>query len=205
MSHSAREIEIKLAVPDAGAARRFLRAAGFRVSRPRVFESNTVFDTPESSLRQAGTLLRIRQAGGMSTITYKGGALAGKHKSREELEMEVSSAGVLAAIFGRLELLPVFRYEKYRTEFRQPRHAGVAMLDEIPIGVYLELEGTPAWIDRTARRLGFEEKHYITVSYSQLYLQWCQARRRKPSNMVFPARSKRLTHASNSVTTSSST
>ena len=188
MSHSARETEIKLAVADSRTARRFLRAAGFRVSRSRVFESNTIFDTPESSLRQAGTLLRIRQAGGVFTITYKGGAVPGKHKSREELETEVSSAGVMAAIFGRLGLRPVFRYEKYRTEFRQPHRAGVAMLDETPAGVYLELEGTPAWIDRTARRLGFEEKHYITASYSRLYLEWCTARRRKPTNMVFPVR-----------------
>lgn len=189
MSRSARETEIKLAVPDAGTARRFLRAAGFRVSRSRVFESNTVFDTSESSLRQAGTLLRIRRAGSVSTVTYKGGALAGKHKSREELESEVSSAVTMAAIFDRLGLRPGFRYEKYRTEFRQPRRAGVAMLDETPAGVYLELEGTPAWIDRTARRLGFEEQHYITASYSRLYLEWCAARRRKPSNMLFPARS----------------
>ena len=186
MSHNAHETEIKLAVPDARTARRFLRAAGFRVSRPRVFESNTIFDTPESRLRQAGTMVRIRQAGGVSTITYKGGVVAGKHKSREEQEAEVSNPLVLAAIFGRLGLRPVFRYEKYRTEFRQPRRAGVAMLDEIPVGVYLELEGTPAWIDRTARRLGFEEKDYITVSYSRLYQQWCAAHRRKPSDMVFP-------------------
>ena len=53
MPNSAHETEIKLAVPDARTARRFLRAAGFRVSRPRVFESNTIFDTPESGLRQA--------------------------------------------------------------------------------------------------------------------------------------------------------
>ena len=59
----------------------------------------------------------------------------------------------------------MFRYEKYRTEFRQPRRAGVAMLDETPVGVYLELEGTPHWIDRTARRLGFQESDYITASY----------------------------------------
>ena len=188
MHHNTRETEIKLAVADPGTARRFLRAAGFRVSRSRVFESNTVFDTPESSLRQAATLLRLRQAGGVFTITYKGGAVPGKHKSREELETEVSSAAVMAAIFGRLGLRPAFRYEKYRTEFRQPHRAGVAMLDETPAGVYLELERTPAWIDRTARRLGFEEKHYITASYSRLYLEWCAARRCKPSNMVFPVR-----------------
>ena len=51
MSHGTQETEIKLAVKDARSARRLLRTAGFVVSRPRVFEANTVFDTPELSLR----------------------------------------------------------------------------------------------------------------------------------------------------------
>ena len=51
MSHGTQETEIKLAVKDARSARRLLREAGFVVSRPRVFEANTVFDTPELSLR----------------------------------------------------------------------------------------------------------------------------------------------------------
>jgi adenylate cyclase class 2 len=179
------ETEIKLAVPDAKFARRLLRAAGFRVSRPRVFETNTAFDTPRRSLRKAATLLRVRKAGATDTLTYKGRPTAGRHKSREELELEISDAGAMAAVLARLGFEAAFRYQKYRTEFRQPRHSGVAMLDETPIGVFLELEGTAPWIDRTARKLGFEESLYITASYGRLYLEWCQRRRDKPSNMVF--------------------
>jgi len=51
MSHGARETEIKLAMTDVKAARALLRSAGFLVSRPRVFESNTVFDTRKLALR----------------------------------------------------------------------------------------------------------------------------------------------------------
>ncbi len=47
--------------------------------------------------------------------------------------------------------------------------SGVAMLDETPAGVFLELEGPPRWIDRTARRLGFGEADYITASYAELH------------------------------------
>ncbi len=185
MAHIAQETEIKLAVPDARFARRLLRTAGFRVSRPRVFEANTVFDTPRRSLRRAATLLRVRQAGGTVTLTYKGRAVAGRHKSREELELEIPDAGAIAAILARLGFEAAFRYEKCRTEFRQPRRSGIIMLDETPVGVFLELEGTAHWIDRTARKLGFEESHYITASYGRLYLEWCKRRRVKPSNMVF--------------------
>jgi adenylate cyclase class 2 len=179
------ETEIKLAVPDAKFARRLLRAAGFRVSRPRVFETNTVFDTALGSLGKAATLLRVREAGGTNTLTYKGRPVAGRYKSREELELEIPDAGAMAAILARLGFHPASRYEKYRTEFRQPRRSGVIMLDETPIGVFLELEGTAHWIDRTAHRLGFEESHYITRSYGGLYLEWCQRQQVKPSNMVF--------------------
>jgi adenylate cyclase class 2 len=185
MAQSSQETEIKLAMPDPKTARRLLLAAGFRVSRPRVFEANTVFDTPGRSLRQAANLLRVREAGGTITVTYKGPFGPGRHKSREELEVEVADAAAMAAIFRRLGFQPASRYEKYRTEFRQPRRAGVAMLDEAPIGVFLELEGTASWIDRTARHLGFRETDYITASYNQLYLEWCGRRGRKPSGMVF--------------------
>jgi adenylate cyclase class 2 len=184
-AHITRETEIKLAVPDAKFARRLLRATGFRVSLPRVFEANTVFDTPRRSLRKAAALLRVRQAGGTNTLTYKGRPLAVRHKSREELELKISDAGAMAAVLARLGFKPAFRYQKYRTEFRQPRRSGVIMLDETPIGIFLELEGTAHWIDRTARKLGFEESHYITASYGRLYLEWCQRRQVKPSNMIF--------------------
>jgi adenylate cyclase class 2 len=185
MAQSSHETEIKLAMPDAKTARRLLLAAGFRVSRPRVFEANTVFDTPGRSLRQAANLLRVREAGGTITVTYKGPPGPGRYKSREELEVTVADAAAMAAIFARLGFQPISRYEKYRTEFRQPRRAGVAMVDETPVGVYLELEGTAPWIDRTARHLGFRESDYITASYTQLYLEWCGQRGRKPTGMVF--------------------
>ena len=185
MTDAARETEIKLAVPDAKTARRMLRAAGFQVSRRRVFETNAVFDTPEMGLRRAAAVLRVRQAGGVATVTYKGPAEVGRHKSREELELEISDARAMGAIIERLGLGPVFRYDKYRTEYRQPGRSGIATLDETPVGVYLELEGTPQWIDRAARKLGFAEDDYITASYARLWLDWCEWHGVRASDMVF--------------------
>ena len=185
MTHTARETEIKLAVPDVGTARGLLRAAGFRISKRRVFETNTVFDTPELSLRRASTLLRVRQAAGTATITYKGPPVIARHKSREELELEISDAGVMGAILERLGLGAVFHYDKYRTEYRQPGRAGVATLDETPAGVYLELEGTAIWIDRAARKMGFAEDDYIIASYARLWLDWCEWHGVGPADMVF--------------------
>lgn len=185
MGHGPTETEIKLAVPDLRTARKLLRAAGFRVTRRRVFERNVVFDTPALALRQASTLLRVRQAGRETTVTYKGKPVPGKHKSREELEVSASDASMMGTIFERLGYRPVFRYEKYRTEYRLERGAGMATLDETPVGVYLELEGSPAWIDRMARRMGFPEQSYITASYGRLYLDRCREMGVPPGNMVF--------------------
>jgi adenylate cyclase, class 2 len=179
-----REIEIKLVMVDAAGARRMLREKGFGVIKPRVFESNSVFDTPNFRLRRSESLLRIRRVKREAKLTYKGPPEESKHKSREELELEVGDAEMLAAIFRRLGFQQVFRYEKYRTEFRRGR-TGTVTLDETPIGVFLELEGPPAWIDRTARLLGFGEDDYITASYGRLYLDWCDREGSKPGDMVF--------------------
>jgi adenylate cyclase class 2 len=185
MSKGTHETEIKLAVKDARAARRLLRQAGFVVSRPRVFEANMVFDTPQLILRNSSSLLRIRQAGRVVTMTYKGVPEIGNYKTREELELQIDNAAAMMAIVGHLGFQCVFRYEKYRTEFQQPRRSGVAMLDETPVGVYLELEGTPHWIDLSARRLGFQQSDYITASYARVYLDWCAANGRQPGDMTF--------------------
>lgn len=185
MAHGSSENEIKLPVKSPLGARRLLRAAGFTVSRRRVFESNLIFDTPGLTLRNAGAVLRVRKAGAVSTVTYKGRPAVSKHKNREELELEISDQATMSSIIDRLGFSPVFRYEKYRTEFRQARGAGIAMLDETPVGVYVELEGSPRWIDRTALQMGFTEQDYIVHSYARLYLEWCARKGIKPTNMLF--------------------
>src|SRR5450759_4745950 len=102
MSQATQETEIKLAVKDARSARRRLREAGFVVSLPRVFEVNTVLDTPELGLRASSRLLRIRQAGRVATLTFKGVPETGKYKSREELELKISSPSAMMSIVERL-------------------------------------------------------------------------------------------------------
>jgi adenylate cyclase class 2 len=166
---SSREIEIKLRLSGAADGRRRLRQAGFRVARRRVFESNVLFDTPELSLRARGMLVRLRTAGTRTVLTFKGRSVPGKHKVREEIETELSGGPAFGEILNRLGYRPSFRYEKYRTEYSHPDGPGRAMLDETPVGVFLELEGPPRWIDRMARRLGFTEAGYITASYAELH------------------------------------
>ncbi len=176
-----REIEIKLRIPDAASGRLLLERAGYHIIAPRVYEANIVFDTPGRDLRARGELLRLRTAGQRHIVTFKGRARPGPHKDREELEVAVTDAAAFEQILNRLGLEPVFRYEKYRTEYQQPGGQGTATLDETPIGDFLELEGPPAWIDASAVALGFLPSQYLTASYGQLYLDYC-----RENNVAYP-------------------
>lgn len=179
------ETEIKIRISNREAIRRRLRKLGYRVHSRRVFESNLVFDSGDGKLRNKGELLRIRRAGQDALLTYKGPSRGGPHKSREEIETTVSDANALEQILERFDFRPVFRYEKYRTEYSRRGSRGIITFDTTPIGDFLELEGPPKWIDDTARALGHEPPEYITRSYGGLYVEYCKKRGIEPSNMVF--------------------
>ena len=190
---SNQETEIKLRLDGADQGRQLLKRAGFRVVRRRVLEDNTLFDTADRKLQRAGLALRVRQCGRRVVLTYKGSAQVSKHKSREELELEISDAATFTQILARLDLHPGFRYQKYRTEFAERGGGGLATLDETPVGCYLELEGAPEWIDRTAAELGFGPADYITASYASLYTQHRERNPQRPRDMLFSIRSRTST------------
>lgn len=79
--HRSREVEVKLRVPDPEELRRQLRKLGAR-RLSRVWEQNTLYDTPKSRFRKKGLLLRLRVmtpvgGGGRASglLTYKGPSL----------------------------------------------------------------------------------------------------------------------------------
>ncbi len=133
-------------------------------------------------LRRQGLLLRLRTCGTRCVVTFKGPSERAKHKIRREIEFELRNPEPFRQILEGLGYRPAFRYEKYRTEFTRPRSSGVAMLDETPVGTFLELEGPPDWIDRTARRLNFTESDYITATYAELH----RSARTGSRDMLFP-------------------
>lgn len=188
---SPREIEIKLKVEAPPALKRRLKQSGFVVVSRRHFESNIVFDFRDLRLRRSRSLLRLRREGNRHLLTFKGAPHASDtYKIRTELETRVEGADTLQRILEALDLHPVFRYEKYRTAYAEERKGkgeGPPLLvyDETPIGHYIELEGPARWIDRVARRLGFQKRDYITASYAVLYHEHCRENGIKAGDMVF--------------------
>ena len=185
------EREIKLPLrQDLETIRRQLRKLQFRICKKRIFEANVLFDTDDARLRTGGELLRVRTEGDTTLLSYKGVGKPGKHKSREELETHLDNPKAFIQILQRLGFHPGFRYEKFRTEFSKPGDTGLVMLDETPVGNFLEIEGSARGIDQTAKSLGFSTADYVTKSYAAVYLEFCQAHGIPPTNMVFGRKQK---------------
>ena len=183
------EIEIKLRLP-AGVLemRRKLRRLGYRVTRRRALETNILFDNPRDSFGKRGQLLRVRRVAGQAVLTYKGPSRMGRFKKRHEMEMLLPDSAVFEKILVEIGYLAAYRYEKFRTEFVRRPEAGKIMLDETPAGNFLELEGSPRWIDRTARELGFSRSAYITSSYGYLHMLHCREQGVQCGDMLFDNR-----------------
>ncbi|MEO8098764.1 MAG: class IV adenylate cyclase [Acidobacteriota bacterium] len=164
------ETEIKLRLgPDIQPVLERIASLGYQPSGPRQLESDQLYDLANGELRADGKVLRIRTRGERSTLTYKGPAARQPHKSREEIELDVSDGVAFTLVLAALGYQPTFRYEKYRTTFAKPDEPGIILLDETPMGTFLELEGPAGWIDKTALGLGFGPRDYVTESYASLY------------------------------------
>ncbi|HUN85733.1 MAG TPA: class IV adenylate cyclase [Terracidiphilus sp.] len=181
------ETEIKFRVNDVVGFGTRLANCGFRLVTPRQFESNTLYDMPDRSMRARTEILRIRQYAGRWTVTHKripdSGIGEDRHKHRVETETEVADGVALAEVFLSLGLIAAFRYEKWRSEWSDGE--GYCVVDETPIGNYAELEGAPEWIDRATAQLGIAPSEYMTLSYGRLFEQWQQEHHSKAQHLTF--------------------
>ena len=213
----ARETEIKLKIKDSKSFRRALKKLGARLvgeGTGRVHEENVIFDTPQGGLAKHGQLLRIRtetpelrkKTGKAKprqrvVVTFKRPVTQAApetgphrlHKVREELEVEVAEAGKLKEIFEGLGMSGWFRYEKFRTTYQLPASKEWARgllieLDETPIGIFVELEGPAAAIDRAAQELGYSKRDYVLKNYLVLYMEDCRRKGEQPRHMLFTER-----------------
>jgi adenylate cyclase, class 2 len=199
------EIEIKLHVTSLPEILRRMGRIG-AVPRGRVFEENTLFDTRDSSFWRHGRLLRLRKHAPAPGNNSRGGLrktiLTAKapparsdsrkkmpYKERLESELAVTRPARWPQVLRELGFRAGFSYEKYRTSFRL---RGLHLdLDETPVGIFLELEGTLAAIRQAARKLGFAARDYILATYWDLYAADCLRLKRIPRNMVFKMQKSR--------------
>ena len=178
------ETEIKVQVSRPSLLKKRLRALGASRVQRRHFETNEILDFKDGRFRKARLLLRLRRADGKGFLAFKGPrVMRDGIKGRREIEIEIADPDALKEILRALGLRTVYRYEKFRTVFRLGRT--LITLDETPIGVYAEVEGSATSIRRTAFRLGFGPHQYITETYSDLHSKYRRENRLHGRDMRF--------------------
>jgi len=142
-------------------------AGRWSLIQPRTFEVNLRFDTSHGDLRRAGRVLRLRKDE-RARLTYKdqsrelGGAVG-----RREIEFVVDDFDSARQLIEALGFEVVFVYEKYRSIFE---HQGTCvMLDELPYGKFIEIEGELGTLRPVAEWLGLDWAKAIPASYHSLF------------------------------------
>lgn len=185
MTTTMLEREIKLRFDSADEARDAVMATGATPLHGRRLQEDALLDTEEEALRRNRCVLRVRMENGKSRLTFKGPVQSSLLSAREEQETVVGDGEVLLRVFGELGLHVWFRYEKYREEFA---HEDVILaIDETPVGVFVEIEGTEQGIADTTVALGRTADDYIVDSYRSLFLQHRDKLGLNGTNMVFDA------------------
>jgi len=179
------EIEVKFLVPNLSVIRDRLLLLGAASLRPRTYERNIRYDNAWDGLLQQGKLLRLRQDTD-AIITYKGHPgedISSEVRIREELEMRVEDFDTAAAILERIGFEPRQVYEKYRETYEI--QAVEVVLDEMPFGDFVELEGEESSIKAVAQQLRLDWDRRILTNYLNLFASLKETHRLTFQDLTF--------------------
>lgn len=167
MAHGV-EIEVKYLVRSLPRVADRLQALGARLVQPRTHERNLRFDLPNGSLRLDKKVLRLRQDN-QARLTFKGpGHAHDGIYARQEIEFVVEDFNKARHFLEALGYQPVMFYEKYRTTYALQN--ALVMLDEMPYGNFVEIEGeSAAAIHTLTDQLGLNRACNICLSYAALF------------------------------------
>ena len=168
MSQSGQEIEAKFYVLHLDRMIAHLQDMQARLIQPRVRETNLRFDLPDGSLRSEGRVLRLRRDT-KSRLTYKGAGQGNNGVlAREEIEFVVEDFETAKQFLEALGYKQTISYEKYRTTYDLDHT--LIMLDELPYGNFVEIEGeTVEQIRSAAAKLKLDWNAAINKSYTALF------------------------------------
>jgi adenylate cyclase class 2 len=180
MPEENNETEVKFHIQHINAVKERLQTLGALLIHPRTLELNLRFDTPGRDLIREGRVLRLRQDESIR-LTYKDGSqLKDGALSRREIEFSVSNLDSAQQFIEALGYEIIFIYEKYRTTYSMPvktkdvtrelqsRETHI-MLDELPYGNFVEIEGELDELKPLAQRLLLNWDAAIPASYHSLF------------------------------------
>jgi adenylate cyclase class 2 len=133
------EVELKARIDDPGAVRERLYDMQ-AVYECAVTERDLYFNSPSRDFGETDEALRLREAGGHYTLTYKGSRKTGHLlKAREEIICGVESAQTMEKILIALGFKPVAEVRK-RREYYHVRGATVTLDSVEGLGDFIEIE-----------------------------------------------------------------
>jgi adenylate cyclase class 2 len=159
------EIEAKFIVAGFDPIRQRLNEVSALTIQARQQEVNLRFDLPDARLRESGRVLRLRQDD-RAHLTFKAPGPDMEH--RHELELVVEDGPRMQQILEALGYQVVFIYEKRRETFALG--PAQVMLDELPFGHFVEIEGDRLdEVRQAGERLGLGWSERATLTYLGLF------------------------------------
>lgn len=129
------------------------------------FEENTIYGG--GVLDEIAAMIRIRRVGGKSILAFKRRFQSDSDlKHQIEHESEISDVETIAAILAELKLGPRVIYEKRRKTWKFKDVEIV--LDELPFGLFMEIEGSITQIAEAEMILGIENFEVERETYPRL-------------------------------------
>lgn len=129
------------------------------------FEENIIFRG--GVLTEKRAVLRIRKIGDRAILTYKKRIQNDFGiKQQIEHETEVLNAGEIEKIIENLDFAPALIYEKRRKTFRLKK--AEVVLDELPFGLFMEIEGSITTIAEVEMMIGAEDFETEHETYPNL-------------------------------------
>ncbi len=174
MAEDQKETEVKLCVFNLSQIEVSLRELKAHLFASRTFEVNLQFDTSNGELTREGRVLRLRKDDA-ARLTYKDNSqsVAGA-LTRREIEFVVDDFDSAKQFIEALGYQVAFIYEKYRKTFEYK--GAHIMLDELPFGHFVEIEGELEMLRPIAEELGLNWDKAIPASYHALFERLCKSR-----------------------------
>jgi adenylate cyclase class 2 len=136
--------------------------------RGKELEENTLYGG--ENLDIARSVLRLRRVANYAILTYKERfPTSSSIKHQREDETRVADPGSMDAILDALGFSRALVYEKRRETWRLGK--AEILIDELPFGLFMEIEGSETDIRAIERKLGIKGLRAERATYPQLALK----------------------------------
>ena len=141
------------------------------VFEKEVFEVN--YQHRGGDMDERGATLRLRKIGDFTVLTYKERIKSDDGAKRKiEYETTVADVDAMEMIIQHLGYHLTAVYEKRRKYWK---YGDVeVVLDELPFGLFMEIEGTSEAIENAEKKLGLKEAEYEPRGYPRLTIKYGQ-------------------------------